>query len=157
MAQLTGYPVDTRFRKDTVTQTDRLEALRKVELFRGLSKRNLTLIDRLSIVRTVPAGEVVIAQDDPGTEMMVILDGSAAVTRGKRKLRVLGVGNVCGEMSLLDNQPRSATVTALEPTRMLVINGPAFRKLLAKVPSLSASLLATLSMRLRAADAAGDI
>jgi CRP-like cAMP-binding protein len=157
MAQLTGYPVDTRFRKDTITQTDRLEALRKVELFRDLSKRNLTLIDRLSSVRTVPTGEVVVAQGDPGVEMMVILDGSAAVTRGKRKLRVLGVGNVCGEMSLLDSQPRSATVTALEPTRMLVIDGPAFRKLLVKVPSLSASLLATLSMRLRAADAAGDI
>ena len=57
MTQLTGYPVDTRFRKETVTQAVRLDALRGVGLFEGLSKRNLALIDKLSIVRTVPAGE----------------------------------------------------------------------------------------------------
>lgn len=157
MAQhLTGYPVDNRFRKETVTQADRLEALRHVGLFQGVSKRSLVLIDRVSIVRTVPTGEVVVAQGDPGVEMMVVLDGSAAVTRGKRKLRELGVGQVFGEMSLLDDEPRSATVTASEPLRMLVIDGRAFRKLLAKVPGLSESMLATLSRRLRAADAAGD-
>jgi CRP-like cAMP-binding protein len=157
MAQLTGYPVDTRFRKDSITQNDRLEALRCVDLLRGLSKRNLILIDRLSTVRTVPTGEVLVAQGAPGTEVMILLDGTARVTRGRRTVRELGPGHVCGEMSLLDKQPRSATVTALEPTRMLVIDGPAFRKLLSKVPGLSESLLATMSMRLRAADAAADI
>jgi CRP-like cAMP-binding protein len=157
MAQMSGYPVDTRFRKETVTQTVRLDALRSVSLFEGLSKRNLGLIDKLSFVRTVPAGEVIVAQGDPGNEMMILLDGSASVKRGNRKLRELGGGDVCGEMALLDNQPRSATVTALEPTRLLVVGGPEFRKLLAKVPALSESLLVSLSRRLRAADAKADL
>jgi CRP-like cAMP-binding protein len=157
MAQMSGYPVDTRFRKETVTQTVRLDALRGVALFQGLSKRNLGLIDKLSFVRTVPAGEAIVAQGDPGNEMMILLDGSASVKRGNRKLRELGVGDVCGEMALLDDQPRSATVTALEPTRLLVVAGPEFRKLLAKVPALSESLLVSLSKRLRAADAKADL
>lgn len=157
MTQFSGYPLDTRFRSDTVTQAVRLDALRGVALFQGLSKRNLGLIDKLSIVRTVPAGEVIVQQGDAGTEMMILLDGRASVKRGTRKLEDLAAGSVCGEMALLDKQPRSATVTALEPTRLLVVDGPGFRKLLAKVPALSESLLVALSMRLRAADAAADL
>jgi CRP-like cAMP-binding protein len=87
---------------------------------------------------------------------MVVLEGSAAVTRGSHKLGVLSVGQVFGEMALLDDQPRSATVKALEPMRMLVIPGPAFRRLLTTVPGLSDALLATLSMRLREANAAAE-
>ena len=80
--------------------------------------------------------------------MMVVLEGKAAVTRGNRKLTTLRWSGLQREMALLDNQTRSATVTALEPVRMLVIPGPAFRKLLTKVPGLADSLLATLSARL---------
>jgi sigma-B regulation protein RsbU (phosphoserine phosphatase) len=153
----TGYPIDTRFQKQTVTQTARLEALRHVGLFKGVSKRSLVLIDRLSVVRTVLPGEVLVKQGDAGSDMMVVLDGKASVTRGKRTLTELSVGQVFGEMSLLDNQPRSATVTALEPTRVLVINGQAFRKLLAKVPGLAETLLATLCARLRETNADADL
>ena len=89
---------------------------------------------------------------------MVVLDGRASVTRGTRKLNELSVGQVLGEMSLLDNQPRSATVTAVEPMRMLVIHGPEFRKLMNKVPGLTDALLATLcARRLREALAATDL
>ena len=84
-------------------------------------------------------------------------DGFEQVRKGTRKLTELAAGQVFGEMALLDNQTRSATVTALEPMRMLVIPGPAFRKLLAKVPGLTDALLATLSARLREADAAADL
>lgn len=157
MTQFSGYPLDTRFRTNTVTQAVRLDALRRVGLFQGLSKRNLSLIDKLSTVRTVPAGEVILKEGDAGSEMMILLDGRAAVKRGNRTLQELGEGSVCGEMSLLDKQPRSATVTALEPTRLLVVDGPSFRKLLAKVPALTESILVSLSMRLRAADAAADL
>jgi len=155
--QMTGYPVDTRFQKKAVTQTARLEALRHVGLFQGVSKRSLMLIDRLSVVRTVLPGEVLVTEGDTGSDMMVVLDGKATVTRGTRKLSELAVGQAIGEMALLDNQPRSATVTALEPMRILMINGPAFRKLLAKVPGLTDALLATLCSRLRDANAADEL
>ena len=155
--QMTGYPVDTRFSRPPITQPTRLDALRKVGFFSGLSKRSLVMIDRVSEVRSAFTGDVVVAQGDVGTEMMVVLEGKAGVTRGNRKLTELSTGQVFGEMALLDNQTRSATVTALEPMRMLVIPGPAFRKLLTKVPGLADALLATLSARLREADAAADL
>ena len=115
------------------------------------------MIDRVSEVRSAFTGDVVVAQGDVGTEMMIVLEGKASVTRGNRKLNELSAGQIFGEMALLDNQTRSATVTALEPMRMLVIPGPAFRKLLTKVPGLTDALLATLSARLREADAAADL
>ena len=155
--QLTGYPVDNRFSRPPITQPTRLDALRKVGLFKGVSKRNLVLIDRLSEVRSAFTGDVVFAQGEVGTEMMVVLEGKASVTRGDRELSQVSVGQMFGEMALLDSQTRSATVTALEPMRMLVIPGPAFRKLLTKVPALTEAVLATLSIRLREADAIPDL
>ena len=157
MPRLTGYPVDSRFTKKAVPQTVRLEALRQVGLFKGVSKRSLIRIDQLSEVRSALPGAVIVAQGDAGNDMMVVLEGRASVTRGTRKLNELSVGQVFGEMALLDNQPRSASVTALEPMRMLVIHGPEFRKLMSKVPGLTDALLATLCARLRDAHAAADL
>lgn len=155
--QMTGYPVDTRFSRPPITQPTRIDALRKVGLFQGVSKRSLVLIDRLSEVRSAYTGDVVVAQGDVGTEMMIVLEGKASVTRGNRKLNELSAGQIFGEMALLDSQTRSATVTALEPMRMLVIPGPGFRKLLTKVPGLTDAVLATLSVRLRETQAAADL
>jgi CRP-like cAMP-binding protein len=154
--KITGYPVDTTFARKPISKTVRLDALRQVGLFKGMSKRSLVRIDQLADVRTALPREVIVAQGERGTDAMVVLEGSAAVTRGKRRLHVLTVGQVFGEMALLDDQPRSATVTALEPMRLLVIPGPAFRKLMTQIPGLSDALLATLSMRLREANAAGE-
>lgn len=150
---VSSYPVDSRVKTPAVKQTVRLEALRHVGLFTGLSKRSLVKIDQASEVRSFMAGQIIVAQGEAGTDAMVILNGSVRVARGKRTLSELGVGQVFGEMALLDRQPRSATVTALEPTQVLVIHGPAFRKLLGKVPGLADSLLSTLSKRLRDAQA----
>ena len=155
--KLSGYPVDTRFTGKAIPQTVRLEALGHVGLFKGVSKRSLVRIDQLSEVRPAYPGDVIVKQGEPGNDMMVVLEGRASVTRGNRKLNELSVGQVFGEMSLLDNQPRGATVTALEPMRMLVIHGPEFRKLMNKVPGLTDALLATLCERLREAHAAADL
>ena len=149
---LAGYPLQSGSRRPAVKQTVRLEALRHVGLFKGMSKRSLTKIDQLSEVHAVDAGDVIVAEGDPGSDMMVVLAGTAEVTRGDRTVSELSIGQVFGEMALLDKQTRSATVTALDPMQLLVIDGPAFRKLLVKVPGLANSLLATLSLRLRDAD-----
>ena len=137
-------------------QTVRLEALRHVGLFKGVSKRSLVKIDQMSEVRAVAEGEVIIAEGESGSDTMVVLEGTASVTRGNRKVGELTVGQVFGEMELLDRQPRSATVTADAPIQLLVIPGAEFRKLLTKVPGLADSLLATLSRRLREANAVND-
>jgi CRP-like cAMP-binding protein len=155
--KLSGYPFDTSSRRPTVKQTVRLDALRKVGLFKGLSRRSLVRIDQVSDVRTAHDGETLVEQGETGTEMMVVLSGTAVVRRGNRKVSELGIGESFGEMALLDRQTRSATVTAAGPVEFLVIDGRAFRKLLTKVPGLTDSLLATLSVRLREAHAAAEI
>jgi CRP-like cAMP-binding protein len=155
--KMSGYPIDTRFASKPVPQTIRIDALRKVGLFKGLSKRSLVRIDQVSVVRTVLKDDILVAQGERGSDAMIVLEGSAAVTRGNRKLKVLTVGDVFGEMALLDDQPRSATVKALEPMRVIVIHGPAFRKLMHQIPGLTDALLATLSARLREANAAADV
>lgn len=152
-----GYPVDSRFSSKPIPQTVRLDALRQVGLFKGMSRRSLVRIDQMSQVRSALRGDIVVAQGEQGSDAMVVLEGSAAVTRGNRKLGELTVGDVFGEMALLDDHPRSATVKAIEPMRMLVIHGPAFRKLMHQIPGLTDALLATLSMRLREANAAADL
>ncbi len=153
---LSSYPLDSKVRRPAVKQTVRLEALRHVGLFKGVSKRSLVKIDQMSEVRAVGQGEVIVAEGESGSDTMVVLVGTASVARGNRKVAELTVGQVFGEMALLDRQPRSATVTADEPMHLLVIHGAEFRKLLTKVPGLADSLLATLSRRLREADAIHD-
>ena len=157
MAQLTGYPLKTTTRRPQISQAKRLDALAEVGLFKGLSHRNLAMIDRLSFVRSIVPGEVLMQQGDSGDEALVVLNGRASVARGKRKLSEITPGQMCGEMALLDRHERSATVTALEPMEVLVIHGPEFRKLLCKVPKLTEAVLATLSMRLREAHKSNDI
>ena len=155
--KMMGYPVDTRFASKPIPQTVRLDALRQVGLFEGVSRRNLVRIDQLSQVRSALTGDVVVAQGERGSDAMVVLEGKATVMRGTRKLGELSIGQVFGEMALLDDQPLSATVKALEPMRFLVIHGPAFRKLMHQIPGLTDALLATLCERLREANAAADL
>jgi CRP-like cAMP-binding protein len=155
--QLSGYPFNTTSRRPAVKQTVRLDALRQVGLFKGLSKRSLVRIDQVADLRTVEEGETLVEQGQVGNEMMVVVSGTAVVKRGNRKVSELGVGDSFGEMALLDRQTRSATVTATGPMQVLVIDGKTFRKLLTKVPGLTDSLLATLSVRLREAHTAADV
>jgi CRP-like cAMP-binding protein len=89
----------------------------------------------------------------PGDEFFLILDGSARVEVSPRKRSRLKPGEYFGEMSLLDGGPRSASVIAETPLRLLVIKRRDFSTLLREAPELTQSLLATLSRRLRHAEA----
>lgn len=156
--RISGYPIDASLRSwPRPNQSVRIAGLGSVALFKNLSKRSLTRIDQISLVKTAREGDILMTQGDPGDVMMVVLDGRASVSRGQRKLAECTPGESFGEMALLDRQPRSATVVALEPMRMVVIPGAAFRKLLPKMPSLTEALLSALSTRLREANAALDL
>ena len=135
-------------------RSQKIEALKKVPLFAGLSKRHLDIIARGADEVKVDAGRVLVAQGGLGREFVLILEGSARVERDGKAIARLGRGDFFGEMSLIDRRTRSATVTAETPVVLLVVETRYFGALLDTVPGLQKSILLTLCERLRAADEA---
>jgi CRP/FNR family transcriptional regulator, cyclic AMP receptor protein len=128
------------------------EQLTRVTLLASLSRADLRRIASLVTERTVPAGHVICRQGDAGTELLLVVDGEAAVDRDGRRLRVMGPGEAFGELALLDRGPRSATVTAQTDARLLVLAEPDFSMLVDEIPALAHRLLALLATRLREAE-----
>ncbi|HEY2355225.1 MAG TPA: cyclic nucleotide-binding domain-containing protein [Gaiellaceae bacterium] len=126
----------------------KVELLKRVPLFADCSKRELSYIAQVSDEKSFPAGHTLIEEGTLGREFFVIAEGTVEVRRGGRKLPQRGDPHSIGEIALLSQTPRSATVTTTSPVRALVITGRAFRQLLADVPSLSPKLLASLAARL---------
>ena len=149
-----GEPRGRSFFGGRISQDDKIDRLEEVGLLTGCSRRQLRAIARISEVIEVPAATVLARAGTAGEEFFLILDGSARVEVSPRKRSRLAPGQYFGEMSLLDGGPRSASVTAETPLRLLVIKRRDFTTLLRAAPDLTQSLLATLSQRLRQAEAA---
>jgi CRP-like cAMP-binding protein len=137
-----------------VTQDDKIAHLEEVTLLEECSQKQLKAVAKITVVVEVPAGTVLAKQGEPGNEFYLIMDGSARVWLSPRRRARLKPGDYFGEMSLLDGEPRSATVTADTAMRLLVIKRRDFATLLREAPELTQSILATLSRRLRAAERA---
>ena len=137
-----------------VSQDEKMKRLEEVSLLEGCSQRQLRAVARIAEVIEVPAGAVLARAGHGGDEFFLILDGSARVDVSPRKRAKLKPGDYFGEMSLLDGGPRSATVTADTPLRLLVIKRRDFATLLREAPDLIQSLLSTLSRRVRQAEQA---
>jgi CRP/FNR family cyclic AMP-dependent transcriptional regulator len=149
-----GEPRGRSFYGGRISQDDKIDRLEEVGLLAGCSRRQLRAIARISEVIEVPAATVLARDGTAGDEFFLILDGSARVEVSPRKRSRLEPGQYFGEMSLLDGGPRSASVTAETPLRLLVIKRRDFTTLLKEAPELTQSLLATLSQRVRQAEAA---
>jgi CRP-like cAMP-binding protein len=135
---------------------DRLESLRKVPLFSSLSIQDLNEIISISRQKTYVKGDVIINQGDEGSLLFVLLSGTVKISlldsHGKEIIiRRLYKDNFFGEMSLLDGQKRSTTVTALEDTKALIIYRNEFNQLIKQKPHVVLEILATLNRRLRTA------
>ena len=148
-----GEPRGRSFFGGRISQDDKIDRLEDVGLLAGCSRRQLRAIARISEVIEVPAATVLARSGASGEEFFLILDGSARVEVSPRKRSRLEPGQYFGEMSLLDGGPRSASVIAETPLRLLVIKRRDFTTLLKEAPELTQSLLATLSQRLRQAEA----
>ncbi len=133
-------------------QDDKIERLKEVPLFEGCSKRQLRSLAKIARVFDVAADTVITRAGEPGDEFFLIIDGTARVDVSAEKHVPLHPGEFFGEMSLLDGGPRSATVVAATPVRLLVISRRHFSVLLKEVPALTQTLLTTLSRRVRQAE-----
>ena len=133
-------------------------SLSELTLFRGVPTRELERLAPLLRERSFPAGSTVIAADQPGEAVYVIISGSAKVHVIRPDgadviLAILGPGEVVGEMSLADSLGRSADVATLEESVLLWMDRSAFRTSLQEAPTLTRNLAEVLSRRLRLANA----
>jgi len=134
------------------SKSSKVMMLRNVPLFKGLSQKQLEQIARLVDEVEAPAGKRLAIVGETGHELFVIVQGQAVVTLPNgRKVR-LGPGEFFGEMSLVDGGPRSATVEATTPMKLLVVGHREFWQLLDEAPSLNAKVMRTLAGRLRDAE-----
>jgi CRP-like cAMP-binding protein len=129
-----------------------LDHLASVPLFAACSRKELQAIARASDELSVPEGKVLAEQGAVGRQCFVILEGTASVERNGRKIATLGPGAYTGELSLLDNGPRTATVTAETPMTVLVLGPREFTSVLEQVPAMTHKLLAALASRVRELD-----
>jgi CRP/FNR family transcriptional regulator, cyclic AMP receptor protein len=137
------------FRKGRVAKVDLLE---NVRLFSTCNKRELARIASLVDEVEAPKGKVLVRQGDTGQECFVIAEGKAKATMRGKGTAVLGPGSFFGEMSLLDQGPRSATVTAETDMRLLVLGSREFSALVNEVPVVAVRIMRGLAERLRAAE-----
>jgi CRP-like cAMP-binding protein len=130
----------------------RLELLSRIPMFANLPDPVLARIDSLVVEVDLEAGTVLTAENDPGREAFIITEGTAEVRVDGEVVAHASTGDLVGEMSLLDYRPRSATVVALTPLRVLVMDRGQFAALF-QDPQAAQSIAASLSQRLRDANA----
>lgn len=131
----------------------RVELLRGLPLFELCSKRDLRRIAALAEERRVEEGTELIREGEPGTEFYVVVEGEVDVRRRGRRVARLGDGSYVGEIALLSRSPRTATVVAATPLRVLAIRGRDFVELLDQLPELWLKVARTLADRVEADEA----
>ena len=123
--------------------------LRNVPIFVGLSAAELETVARSLKERTYEPGAVIVRQGDPGIGFFLIVEGKVEVRRDGQRIRDMGPGEFFGEMALLEERARTATVTARERTRCLQLVRWDFRALLQEHPEIAVRLLEVVVRRLR--------
>jgi CRP-like cAMP-binding protein len=131
--------------------------LRLVPLFSHLADEELARVVRVARTRSHPRNSVILFEDDPGDALFVVLAGEVKVVLAGEDgreviLSILKEGDFFGEMSLIDDRPRSATVIATADSELLVLRRVDFQACLEESPRIAFGLLRELSRRLRLAD-----
>ncbi|MCB8944373.1 MAG: cyclic nucleotide-binding domain-containing protein [Ardenticatenaceae bacterium] len=127
----------------------RVEALLKTSLFHQIQARALINVATQLIEVQYAAADPIFMKGDAGDSMYMIVSGKVRVHDGDHTLNFLATADVFGEMALLEAEPRTASVTAMEPTHLLRLDQAAFQDLLQSQPSLSRGIIQVLSHHLR--------
>ena len=125
----------------------RREFLRGLSLFEGSSEAELRAFDRLAGEIWVDRGSDLIREGTRGVEFAVIADGGVAVARGDVAIADLGPGDFIGELALLDDRARTATVTTTARTRLLVLGPDEFASMMRSVPGVREQVDAAAKVR----------
>jgi CRP/FNR family transcriptional regulator, cyclic AMP receptor protein len=131
------------------SQDTKADALRRCPFFADLSRGDLRELAKVTEDMEVEEGKTLTREGASGSEFFVIVDGEVAVTKDGADVRSMGPGDFFGEISLLEDRPRTATVTAKTPLRFFVLTRQNFRALLGKQPELEEKVTGALEERLR--------
>jgi CRP/FNR family cyclic AMP-dependent transcriptional regulator len=136
---------------------ERLLALRQVPLFATLSLDQLEAVHQITREITFLSGEVIMREGDPGGELYLLLEGRVSVwknhgTPRETQLSTLEAVTYFGEMAILDDEPRSATVIAVDRCRLLSLDGRSLKDLVHQMPEIAFEIFRVLTGRVRAAE-----
>jgi CRP/FNR family cyclic AMP-dependent transcriptional regulator len=132
-------------------------ALKSVPMFATFREDQLHTLATVVTRRSVPRGSVIMAEGDRADFLYIVVSGRLKVMMGEADgkeviLTIIGPGEIFGEMGLIDNSPRSASVIAMEPCELLSVSQRAFKKFLVENVEMAMTVMRVLVRRLRAAD-----
>lgn len=136
---------------------ERPPSLKSIPFFTQLSEAELDLLRSLAAEKHYPKNAVVLTEGETGDSLYMIQSGKVKVFIGDEEgreiiLKILGPGDFFGEMSMIDKQPRSASITTTESSVFLVLTHNAFEKCIEKIPRIASMVMRVLSQRVREAD-----
>ncbi len=141
---------------DELLTIERVAVLHRVALFRDVAGHELAPVARLLEEVRLPAGVTFIERGAPEDWLFVIADGAVRVHVGARTLRLLGAGDVVGELAVLAPAPRSASVTTTEPTLLLRLRRQPFDELLEDRPEIARAVISALARMLQSGTPAAE-
>jgi len=136
---------------------ERSTALKAVPFFTHLTEHELDVVRSVATEKQYPKNAIVLTEGEMGDSLFMIQSGKVKVFIGDQDgremiLKILGPGDFFGEMSMIDKQPRSASVTTLESSTFLVMSHAAFEKCIEQVPRIATVVMRILAQRVREAD-----
>jgi CRP-like cAMP-binding protein len=126
----------------------KVDLIAHVPLFERLSKRELEQIASVADEIDLADGKELMREGEPGREFFVLLEGTAEVTQDGESVNSLEPGDFFGEIALISDGPRTATVTATSPIRTLVVTRRSFQRLVEEMPEIQRNVLAAAADRL---------
>ena len=131
-----------------LSKNEKIELLRRIPLFAECTKAELIEVAISADEREAASGRNLTKEGQRGREFFILVEGAVAVRRGGRELAELGPGDWFGEIALLTNSPRTATVTATSAVDVLVITDRSFRRTVETMPSIALKILSSVGDRL---------
>src|SRR5438128_6615339 len=129
-------------------KNSKIELLKRVPLFAGCSKKELEHIAMVADEIDFTSGKRLIKEGELGREFFILVGGTAEISRKGKAIDTAGPGDFFGEMALLADQPRNATVTTTSPVDALVVTARSFRDLIADNPLIALKVMRAVAERL---------